>query len=334
MAGIVVAGNMIVDKYLNVDSYPEPSALTTIRSVSYEPGGLLCNCAVDLARLDPNLRIPVVGIVGDDTEGDFVLERLHQYPGIKTDAVIRAGETSFTDVMEDASTGSRTFFQYRGANALLDVEHFDFAALDADLLHIGYALLLDRLDEPDPEFGTRMARLLSMAQDAGMETSMDAVSEDSDRFQVIVPPALPHLDYLLVNEFEASRILGKPLDPAAEVTPEQLLPLAHGLLNMGVRRWVVIHCAQGAVGVSADGEAIQLPSVRLEESQIATRTGAGDAFASGTLWGAWARKSLQEAMETGLGAAALSLQVANATDGVPAQPEALAYYLNSEKVYW
>ena len=334
MAGIAVAGNMIVDKYLLVDSYPQPSALTTIRSVSFEPGGLACNCAVDLARLDPDLRIPVVGIVGDDADGDFILDRLHKYPAIETKGVLRGGETSFTDVMEDASTGSRTFFQYRGANALLDVEHFDFDSLDVDLLHVGYALLLDRLDAPDPQFGTRLARLLSIARDAGVETSIDAVSEDSERFEKIIPPALPHVDYLLVNEYEASRILGEPLPPGTSASAETMTHLARGLLELGVHRWVVIHAAEGAVGVSADGAEVQLPSLHLKESQIATRTGAGDAFASGTIWGAWAKKSLKEAMEIGMGAAALSLQVANATDGVPEHSQALLYYRNGKKVQW
>ena len=68
MQGIAVAGNMIVDNYNVVDTYPDPSTLTTIRESTSQPGGMVVSCAVDLARLDPDLRIPVVGIVGDDAD--------------------------------------------------------------------------------------------------------------------------------------------------------------------------------------------------------------------------------------------------------------------------
>lgn len=331
MAGIAVAGNMIVDRYLAIDAYPEVSALTTIRSVSLAPGGLVCNCAGDLARLDPSLRVPIVGVVGDDAEGQYLLERMHRYGGIDTSAVRRAGETSFTEVMEDASTGSRTFFQYRGANALLDVNHFDFDQLDADLLHVGYALLLDRLDEPDAQFGTRLARLLATARASGVATSIDAVSENSDRFGKIIPPALPHTDYLIVNEFEASRIVGRRLT-SRTVNPAEISEIAGELLRLGVNRWVVVHWQEGALAVSRSGEQVVLPSVLLEEKQIATRTGAGDAFASGVLWSAWAGRSMKDALEMGLGAAALSLLVANATDGVLPHTQTLDYYRASPKV--
>jgi hypothetical protein len=43
-------------------------------------------------------------------------------------------------------------------------------------------------DQPDAKFGTKAARLLAEAQEAGLKTSVDAVSEDSDRFAKIVTP--------------------------------------------------------------------------------------------------------------------------------------------------
>jgi len=50
------------------------------------------------------------------------------------------------------------------------------------IFHLGYLLLLDALDQPDAKFGTQAARLLAAAQAAGVKTSVDVVSEDSDRF--------------------------------------------------------------------------------------------------------------------------------------------------------
>lgn len=334
MGGIAVAGNALLDYYKVVDSYPEESALTTIRTVSSAPGGLLCNCALGLARLDPDLRIPVVGVIGADADGDFLMEHLHRHPGIDTAQLHRAGRTSFTDVMEDSSTKTRTFFHYRGSNADLDVEHFDFDALDADVLHVGYVLLLDALDRPDAGFGTRMARLLAKAKAHGLRTSIDVVSEQSDRFSRLVPPALRHTDYCIINEVEAARSTGVRVTRGGVVDPARLREAAQALLDLGVSTWAVIHWPGGAAGMSRDGEWVTRPGVKLLPHQIVTTTGAGDAFASGVLHAAWSRRSLAEALETGIGAAACSLLAGNATDGINTAPEVLAMYRRAEHQAW
>src|SRR6202012_5078250 len=104
--------------------------------------------------------------------------------------------------------GRRTFFHARGANALWSGTDLDFARTRARIFHLGYLLLLDALDEPDPKFGTKASRLLAAAQAAGIKTSVDVVSEDSDRFAKIVNPALKHVDYCILNEIEAGKTAG------------------------------------------------------------------------------------------------------------------------------
>lgn len=329
VSGIAVVGNAILDYYKVVDSYPSASALTTVRSVTAAPGGLMYNCAVGLARLDPELRIPVVGRIGDDPDGDILLTALAANPGIDTAQLHRGGKTSFTDVMEDSSTKTRTFFQFRGANADLDVADVDFDRLDADLLHVGYILLLDRLDDPDPEFGTRMARLLAAAQQRGVRTSIDVVSEHSDRFARIVPPALRYTDYCVVNELEAARTTGIPVTEGDVVTETGLRAAAAALLALGVSTWVVIHWPGGAAGLSREGEWVVKPAVALGRDQIVTTTGAGDAFASGVIHSAWAGEPLGVALETGIGAAACSLLAGNSTDGIRPYAETRRFYRES-----
>ena len=87
-------------------------------------------------------------------------------------------------------------------------------------------LLLDRLDLPDPVYGTVAAAVLQRAQEAGFKTSVDLVSEDSDRFAGIVRPALRFCDYCVLNEFEAERTTASRSSARAESTsapPEKLL---------------------------------------------------------------------------------------------------------------
>src|SRR5690606_11876787 len=102
--------------------------------------------------------------------------------------------TSYTDVFTEKANGRRTFFHNRGANAFWDGSDLNFAKIKARIFHLGYLLLLDALDAPDPKFGTKAAKLLAAAQAAGMKTSIDVLSEDSDRFGKVVTPALKYVD--------------------------------------------------------------------------------------------------------------------------------------------
>lgn len=332
MKGITVAGNMIVDNYNVVDVYPEHSTLTTIRQTSSLPGGMVVSCAVDLARLDPTLRIPVVGVIGDDANGHMIRRALGVYPQIDVDQLHQAGTTSFTDVVESLGDSTRTFFQYRGANALLDVEHFNFDQLEVPMLHVGYALLLDRLDAEDDQYGTRMARLLALAKERGMVTSLDVVSEASDRFTKIVPPALKYTDYCVVNEYEAAMITGVDVEPGGAISLPALKVACQKLLDMGVSRWAVVHWTGGGVALSPTGQWHVFPSVRLTDQQIKTTTGAGDAFVSGVLAAVANDFPMDVALKAGIGTAAASLLEDSPSAGVGSLGEMLNFYETSELV--
>jgi len=171
--GIAVAGNLIVDYVKYIHNYPAEQAFTTITGSTRSSGGLCANCALTLAKLDRSLDIKAIGLVGDDEAGDYIRSQLTSQPNIDISRIKRQGSTSYTDVITKASTRRRTFFQYRGANALLAPEHFDFATLDANILHIGYILLLDALYAPDPDYPTAMCRVLDNTQKARIRTSID-----------------------------------------------------------------------------------------------------------------------------------------------------------------
>ena len=165
----------------------------------------------DLARLDPKLPLLASGFAGHGAEGGFILSELAKYPNIDLGMVRRDGRTSFTAVMSNNQTKERTFFQYAGANAYYAEEHIGWEKLDVSILHVGYILLLPSLDAPDAEYGTKMARLLHRAQEKGIKTSIDVVSEAEDRFARLVMPALQYAGYCVINELEAQQTTGVAL---------------------------------------------------------------------------------------------------------------------------
>jgi sugar/nucleoside kinase (ribokinase family) len=326
--GIAVAGNMVVDILYRVHGLPKPGELTTIQEgFSRSSGGALCNVITGLAKLDALLPLTALGRLGNDADGDFVLSLLKQYNNIDSSNIRREGITSFTAVMADELSNERTFFHYRGANACFCEEDINWNNVNADFLHIGYILLLDALDEEDDVFGTRMARLLFHARERRIKTSLDVVSENSNRFKHIVPPALKYADYCIINEFEAARITGVDLRDCNE---KIIIPNMRNALEIlkafGVSSWAVIHSPEGGFGLDASGNYEEIESFKLPPGYIKGTVGAGDAFCSGVVYGAYSGLSLKESLEIGTAAAACSLSEPGATEGMRSVEETMKFY--------
>lgn len=326
--GICCAGNMLVDITYPIETWPRQNELTHITDgIQSSTGGSVCNTIVDLAKLDPELRLVASGFAGHDAEGEFMLSELSKCPNIDLSMVRREGRTSFTAVMSNNQTKERTFFQHAGANAHYGEAHIDWEKLDVDIFHIGYILLLPHLDEEDPEYGTRMARLLHHAQQLGMKTSIDVVSEAGSRFRKIVVPALRYTDYCIINELEAQQTTGVLLrEEDGTLHPENMEQALTRLRELGVSTWAVIHCPELGCGLDESGNFHVQKSLDLPRGYIQGTVGAGDAFCAGVLYGAETGKSLADALKLGVCTAAASLSAVSASDGVKSAEEVLALY--------
>ena len=323
--GICVAGNLIVDITYPIERWPRQSELTTITDgITRSVGGAVCNVITDLAKLDETLPLSALGVIGEDAEGEFILEQLGRHENIDLSLLGRKGTTSFTAVMSDNRTKARTFFQYRGANALFDESFIDWDRIDAEILHVGYILLLDALDQADGEYGTKMARLLAEAQSRGIRTSIDVVTESGDRFRTLVPPALRYTDYCVINELEAQQITGVLLrDEEEKLYPEHMEEALRKMKELGVSTWAVIHCPEGGYGLDEKNHFLTVRSLKLPEGYIKGTVGAGDAFCAGVLYGAEKGWGLAESIRLGTCAAAASLSEAGATEGMRPAAEVL-----------
>lgn len=317
MKKIVFAGNLIVDSVKTISAWPEKGMLVSITDVTRAVGGAVCNTAVDLKTLDPSVVVCALGKVGDDDAGAFACSFLESR-GIDVSGVRRTAErpTSFTDVMTVAGTGERTFFNMHGADSMLLPDDVDVRALDCDIFHLGYLLLLDGLDGSDEEYGTKAARLLANVQAVGIKTSVDIVSDQSDRFARIVRPALKYCDYLVVNEIEGSMATGLPCrDASGRVTATLLTAIAEGLFQLGVREKVVLHCPEMSVARDSSGTVTVVPSLNLPSNWIKGSVGAGDAFCAGMLYSFLVGLPDEEGMRLASCAAAANLSVPDSVSG-------------------
>ena len=263
---------------------------------------------MDLAKLDPQLPLVALGRTGDDEAGAFIMEQLKAHANIDMQHVKITGTTSFTLVMADEITKQRTFYHCSGGNAGFCEADIPWDKLDVDMLHAGYILVLDALDEEDSEYGTKMARLLHTAQERGIKTSIDMVSENSDRY-ALVKPCLAYTDYLIVNEHEAGKLTG------IEPTEDNLEKIAYALKDMGVKEKIIIHMPDRAVCLSEEGFT-KVGSYILPKDYIKGTTGAGDAFCAGSLIGIHEGWTDTEIMEFGSACAVMALGKADATSGL------------------
>jgi sugar/nucleoside kinase (ribokinase family) len=204
--------------------------------------------------------------------------------------------------------GQRTFFTYPGASADFGLSDMNFENFAADLLHLGYFLLLDKVDNGDGE------KILEKAKSAGIKTSIDLVSENSDRYKLVIP-CLKYTDNVIINESEAGKIAD------IEPTRENLKAIAEKIMSYGIGERVIIHMPMLSVCLSKDGSYTELPSYKLPEDFIKGTTGAGDAFCAGALLGIYLGKTDKEILEIASKAAVGALSAADAVSGMKSLAE-------------
>lgn len=316
--GIACAGNWIVDLVKVVDFYPPENALANILAESMGGGGCAHNVTINLAKFDATIDLYAVGIIGDDPNGDYLASQCSQFPNINTRQLQRTNseKTSYTDVFCVKSTGRRTFFHFRGANRLFTPREVNLDGLPVGLFHLGYLLLLDGMDQPDGQFKTVAARFLHEIQKRNIKTSIDLVSEDSDRFNQIVPPALRYTNYCIINDFEAEKLSGIPLRSGNKVLLQNLQMTAKTLFEHGVNDLVTIHFPEGAYLLSRDGSEMIQPSLQLPDDFIVGSTGAGDSFCAGMLYGLYQGWSHDRTLRFAVCAGAMNLSDLTTTGGI------------------
>jgi sugar/nucleoside kinase (ribokinase family) len=208
--------------------------------------------------------VAVVGRVGEDLYGRFLLERLAA-GGVETAGVVRDREaaTGMTIVAVD-HTGERSFVHHFGANARFGPEDLDWTLLAATRhLHLGGFFVLPALD------GEPAAGVLAEARRRGLITSLDVCWDRDERWISLLRPCLPHVDYCMPSQEETERLTGRS-------EPREM---AEVLREAGCGAAVIKLGERGVYYSGAEGE-WRMPAYRVP---VRDTTGAGDCFIAGFL---------------------------------------------------
>src|SRR5436190_5295315 len=116
MPEVVCLGILVADVVGKpVDNWPERGKLNLVDRMELHTGGCATNTGIALAKI--GIDTAVIGKVGDDGFGDFMVSQLQKY-GIQAEGVVRDKETATSATMVMVhSDGERSFIHYIGANA-------------------------------------------------------------------------------------------------------------------------------------------------------------------------------------------------------------------------
>jgi len=314
--GFACAGNWIIDHVRLIDHYPHEEGLAFIREESTSTGGCAYNVICDLRAIDPELPLYAIGVVGEDEDGHYILDDCHRRD-IDTFQLVATAEapTAHAEVMFSQASNRRTFFHHPGANRLLNVEHFDFDHCLAKWLHLGYLLLLEKLDQPEAEFGTKAGRVLQLAKAAGLTTSVDLITTANEKYALLAP-VLPGIDYLVINEIEAELTCGIKTRNGNDLLKEGLIAAAAKLLELGVNDGVAIHFPEGGFAALKSGETCWQGALELPTKKICNTAGAGEAFCAGFIYGCYNAWPLAARLQMAVCCAAGNIGIAASSGGM------------------
>lgn len=316
-SGVLAAGNFIVDQVKTIDHWPDQDSLASILSFERGNGGGPYNLLKDLSRAGVSYPLAAAGLIGKDPPGQYILDDLGR-SGIDSSRILTTDEapTSYTDVMTDKNSGRRTFFHMRGSNALLDIDHFDFADSSFRIFYLGYMLLLDKLDTVEDDGRSRFGRVLRRAKEAGMTTVADAVSALHPRLEKVVASATRDVDALVLNEWEAGKATRRTLLAGDSLDWAQIRRAADDLLSAGDARAIIIHFPRGAYAKERNGNETIQGCVNLPQSEIKGTVGAGDAFCAGVIHGIHEGYAMSRTLKTAVSLAASCLRDVTTSNGI------------------
>jgi sugar/nucleoside kinase (ribokinase family) len=298
---------LVADIFANpVQRLPEPGELTTTSGLVMSVGGSAANTAVALRILGQ--EVDVVGKVGTDVRGDFVISELRRR-GIGVSHIRRTGNCSTSGTVVLSVTGEdRRYLHCIGANAEFGLGDLDFSFLDGvRVLCFGGYLAL-------PSFSSaHLAKLFAEAKSRGLTTVLDVTMPAGAGCGIEdVAPALRYADYFLPNNEEAARLTGEAdthnqAKRLSELNPECTVVITNGPRG-SLAHW--------------GGRFIETPPFRMKSVD---ESGAGDAFTAGLVTAILKKWDSEHALMFAAAVGASRTRALGCFDGVFTFEEAISF---------
>jgi sugar/nucleoside kinase (ribokinase family) len=323
--GVATAGTWCVDYNKSIAEWPLEDTSNEVVAVDRQGGGSACNMAIDLKRLDPDFPVETMGVVGDDDDARFLLAQCDGH-GIERSGLARlpGGATMSVDAFNVLATGRRTHFFHQGVAAIMSPAHFDFSRSRARFLHLGLPGAHARMDAPWREDANGWVATLRAARAQGLATNLELMSTSPAKLAALARPCLPHLDLLIVNDFEIGALAGMETRGANGPLPQAIAGALETAMALGAMELAVAHFPEGAIAATREGGRFAVGSLALPREALVGVNGAGDAFAAGLLYAVHEGWPIEAGLRLAHACAAASTRAVSTTAGVASVAECLA----------
>ncbi len=256
---VVGIGALNVDKIYRVPRIGREGEELPVLEALEAPGGSAANTIVALSRL--GLSTGFIGTIGDDSDGNFILNDLER-EGVNTECIERVKEHTGVIIALVDEKGERTMYAYPGANDTFKVKDFNLkCAKNADYLHLS-----------------------SFVGETSFLSQLELLENIEDR-KVSFAPGMLYAKYRCLLELRdiiaRSKIIFLNREETFHLTGNQYKKGAKDLIMMGAEMVAVTLGKEGCYIRTKEKEI----KVEAEEVKVVDTTGAGDAFAAGFLYG-------------------------------------------------
>lgn len=298
---VVVAGSNNFDMVMNAERSPREGENLLASNLKFFPGGKGANQAVAVARL--GARVTLIGAVGQDFVGDFLLYNL-EANGIDTRWIRRdPSRTTGSAFIAIYPSGDNSIVVDPGANFTLepaDIENAKESVAAADAILTVLEIPMETVEA-----------VLRAGREAGKLTVLDAgpprrCSRELLRLADIVSP----------NETELEALSGEPVEGR-----ESARKAAEKLLDLGVRTVVVKMGSDGSMLVNAEGVK-HFPAYQIK---AVDPTAAGDAFSAALTVKLASGAAINDAIRYANAAGALAVTKLGALPSLPMREEVDAF---------
>ena len=218
-------------------------------AIDRDGGGRGFNMALDLKRLDPDFPVEAMGLVGDDDLGRFLFSQCDAHgvarAGLKA---MPGGATMSVDAFNVQANGRRTHFYHQGVAAEMTPDCFDFSSTRAKIVHLGLPGAHKAMDRPWRGEANGWVAVLRKARGFCLATNLELMTTGADRLAELGRPCLPHLDWLIVNDYEMGALAGRETRRADGSTDAAAVAGLSTRRSRSVHAWAAAHFPEGRCG--------------------------------------------------------------------------------------
>lgn len=298
MSKILVVGSLNLDYVIEVENMPKAGETIFGKSLKKIPGGKGANQAYAIGKLGGD--VAMIGAVGDDDAGQILLNNLKS---VNVD-------TSGIEIVNDNVTGQAYIYVDDNGQNCITVISGANAVVDRDMIDRNMELI------DDAEY---VVMQLEVPIDTVKYVKDIAISKGK---KVIIDPApaIKNPDtnlwrgcYIIKpNELELATLTGKKLNNI-----EEYKKAAIELQKTGAD--FVISTIGGDGAIAYDGENIK--NFDCKKTTVVDTTAAGDTFTAGLVIGLNEGKSIEETINFGQSAAAITVSRKGAQTSIPSRDE-------------